>query len=85
MNQLPEVMELSDAELDLVTGGAPIVAGGLVNVALSDINIGILEGANIDVDISDNIRDVANNNNLSVGAIVQVLGGGAAIRQNQRQ
>lgn len=85
MIHLPEVFELSDSELDLVTGGAPLVAGGLVNVVLSDVNVDVLRAADINVDIIDDVtvRNVANNNNVSVGAIIQALGGGALLRQNQ--
>jgi hypothetical protein len=84
-------MELSDADLDAVTGGQAngraLAAGGLVNVALGAVNIDVLRNADIDIPISDviDIRDVANNNNVSVGAIIQVLGGGAAILQRQLQ
>ena len=82
---LVEPVELSDAELDQVTGGLAVAAGGLVNLALSTGNINVLNGANIDVLSGNNvtIQDIANHNNLSVGAIIQVLGGGAAILQRQ--
>ena len=81
---LLEPVELTDAELDLVTGGA-VITGGLVNVTLTGTNIDILNGLNLlnDVNIPVSIKDVANNNNVSVGAIIQLLGGGAAINQNQ--
>jgi hypothetical protein len=77
---LLEPVELTDAELDLVNGG---LQGGLVNVALKTGNIDILRNADIDVLSGNTIKDVANNNNLSVGAIIQLLGGGAAILQHQ--
>jgi hypothetical protein len=79
---LAEPVELTDAELDLVTGGA-LATGGLVNIALSDTNINLLNGFNIDVTAPITISNVANNNHVSVGAIIQVLGGGAAILQHQ--
>jgi hypothetical protein len=89
MYQLPEMVELSGAELDAVTGGQAqgraVAAGGLVNVALGAANVDVLRNADIDVDIIDDvtIRNVANNNNVSVGAIIQLLGGGAAIINRQ--
>ena len=80
MNALVAPVELTDGELDLVTGGA-IATGGLVNITLTGTNVEILNGLTL---LSGNtIKDVANNNNLSVGAIVQLLGGGAAILQHQ--
>jgi hypothetical protein len=80
---LVEPVELTDAELDLVTGGQSLVQGGLVNIGLNDTNIAVLSG--LTVNVNDSIKDIANNNNLSVGAIVQLLGGGAAILQRQAQ
>ena len=81
---LAEPTELMDAELDLVTGGLAVAAGGLVNLALSTGNIAILSNHGIDVTVGDvTIQNIANNNNLSVGAIIQLLGGGAAILQHQ--
>ena len=87
MTNFPEISQLSDAELDAVAGGQAVVSGGLVNVVLNDVNVDVLRNANINVDIIDDvtIRNIANNNNVSVGAIVQVLGGGAAILQRQLQ
>jgi hypothetical protein len=89
MDQLPEMVELSGAELDAVTGGqangVAVAAGGLVNVALGAANVDVLRNSNINVDIIDDItiRNVANNNNVSVGALIQVLGGGAAVITRQ--
>ena len=77
-NALIEPIELDDAELDLVTGGV-LVTGGLVNIILD--NISILNNNNVPI----TIKDLANNNNVSVGAIIQLLGGGAAILQHQAQ
>ena len=81
-----DIVELSDAELDLVAGGHG-VAGGLVNVVLTTDDITILQDAfnDIQIDVIDDvtIKNVANNNNISVGAIIQALGGGAAIVQRQ--
>jgi hypothetical protein len=81
---LLEPVELTDAELDLVTGGA-VLTGGLVNVTLTGTNVDILNGLNLlnDVTVPVSIRDVANNNNVSVGAIIQLLGGAAGIGQHQ--
>jgi hypothetical protein len=78
---------LVDAELDAVAGGQPLVAGGLVNVQLSLDNIDILRNADIDIidDVTVTLRDIANNNNVGVGAIIQVLGGPAAIVGRQTQ
>jgi hypothetical protein len=78
MNALVAPVELTDAELDAVTGGA-LVTGGLVNITLD--NISILDNNNVPI----TIKDLANNNNVSVGAIIQLLGGGAAILQHQAQ
>ncbi len=77
-NALIEPIELDDAELDLVTGGV-LVTGGLVNITLD--NISILNNNNVPI----TIKDLANNNNVSVGAIIQLLGGGAAILPHQAQ
>jgi len=78
MNALVAPVELTDAELDAVTGGA-LVTGGLVNITLD--NISILDNNNVPI----TIKDLANNNNVSVGAIIQLLGGCAAILQHQAQ
>ena len=81
---LLDPVELTDAELDLVTGGA-VLTGGLVNVTLTGTNVSVLDGLNLlnNVNVPINIRNVANANQVSVGAIIQLLGGGAAIGQNQ--
>lgn len=87
MTNLPEIMELSDAELDAVAGGQAAAGGGLVNLALNVENIDVLRQANINVDIIDDItiRNLVNNNNISVGALINVLGGPSAILQRQVQ
>ena len=91
MSDLPEMVELSGAELDAVTGGQPngvaTAAGGLVNVALAVGNIDILRNAQFDIidDVTVTLRDIANHNNVSVGALIQVLGGGAAVITRQLQ
>ncbi|MFL6934034.1 MAG: hypothetical protein ACJ8EJ_05235 [Xanthobacteraceae bacterium] len=87
MTNLPEMIPLTDAELDAVAGGQVAVAGGLVNVVLNGVNIDVLRNADINVDIIDDItiRNVANNNNVSVGALINVLGGPSAIIQRQTQ
>jgi hypothetical protein len=83
-NALIEPAQLADDELDLVTGGA-VVTGGLVNVTLTGTNVDILNGLNLlnNNNVPITIRNVANNNDVSVGAIIQLLGGGAAILQHQ--
>jgi len=83
MTHLPEITELSGADLDAVTGGAAVAAGGLVNVALNTGNIDILRGANIEVLDNFSIRDVASHNNISVGALINILGGPSAILTRQ--
>jgi hypothetical protein len=85
MTNLPEITELSDTELDAVAGGQAGAAGGLVNVALNVENIDILRNANIDVidDVTVTLRDIARNNNVGVGALINVLGGPSAILQRQ--
>jgi hypothetical protein len=91
MSQLPDMVELSGAELDAVTGGQAngnaVAAGGVVNVALGPTNVDVLRNANIDVidDVTVTLRDIANHNNVSVGALIRVLGGGAAIITRQLQ
>jgi len=77
-------VELTDGELDLVAAGA-VITGGLVNVTLTGTNVDILNGLNLlnNNNVPITIRNVANNNQLSVGAIIQRLGGGAAILQHQ--
>jgi len=87
MTNLPEMIPLTDADLDAVAGGQVAVAGGLVNVVLNDVNVDVLRNADINVDIIDDItiRNVANNNNISVGALINVLGGPSAIIQRQTQ
>ena len=84
---LREPVELTDSELDLVTGGQAGAAGGLVNLALNAENIDVASHAlqNANIVQGNTIKDIANNNNLSVGAVVQALGGGAAILQRQAQ
>ncbi|MBV8495001.1 MAG: hypothetical protein JO162_16155 [Alphaproteobacteria bacterium] len=73
-NTLITPIELTDAELDLVTGGQ-VVTGGLVNVTLSNVSILNHNYTNVTV------KDIANNLDLKVGAVIQLLGGPAAIRQ----
>ena len=77
-------VELTDGELDIVAAGA-VITGGLVNVTLTGTNVDILNGLNLlnNNNVPITIRNVANNNQLSVGAIIQLLGGGAAILQHQ--
>src|SRR5262245_32389787 len=87
MSELPE--ELSGAELDAVTGGqaigSPVAAGGLVNVAVGPTNVDVLRGADIDIIDDVTLRDIANNNNVGVGALVQVLGGTAGVITGEAQ
>jgi hypothetical protein len=82
---LAEPVELTDAELDMVTGGLA-VAGGLVNVPINitgnDVNL--LSQHGITVTVGDiTVRDIANNNNVAVGAVIQALGGVAGVAQRQ--
>ena len=81
------IYELNDTELDVVAAGAPLFVGGLVNVGVSDIailsnNPGLLSNFEVNV-LNDSIKDIAKNNNVGVGAIIQALGGVAAIRGAQ--
>jgi hypothetical protein len=87
MASVSEIVELSGQDLDAVAGGQSVVAGGLVNVVLNDVNIDVLRAADINVDIIDDItiRNVANNNNISVGALINVLGGPSAVITRQLQ
>ena len=81
---LPEAVELTDAELDLVTGGLA-VAGGLVNVPIniSQNDVDILSQGGIVVTVGDiTVKDIANNNNVGVGAVIQALGGVAGVVQH---
>ena len=84
MNALIAPVELTDAELDLVTGGA-VVTGGLVNVTLTGNNIQALNDLHLlnNVNVPITLRNVANGNQVGVGAIIQLLGGPAAILQHQ--
>lgn len=85
-NTLIAPVELTEAELDLVTGGA-VLTGGLVDVTLTGTNVDILGGAsflnNLTANVPVTVRNVANANQVSVGAIIQALGGGAGILQHQ--
>jgi hypothetical protein len=85
MNELMAPVELTDGELDLVTGGLALAAGGLVNLSLNTGNIDVLRNAfqNATILSGFTIQDVASHNNLNIGAIIQALGGGAAIQQRQ--
>jgi hypothetical protein len=85
MQNLPEITELSNAELDAVAGGQAAAAGGLVNIALNVENVDVLRNANIDVidDVTVTLRDIAQHNNVGVGALINVLGGPSAILQRQ--
>ncbi len=73
-------VELTNAELDAVAAGANAGAGagGLVALALA------AAVDNVDVDILNNnkvtVQNVANNNQVGAGVLINVLGGPAAIR-----
>jgi hypothetical protein len=87
VNRRAIIYELNDTELDVVAAGAPLFVGGLVNVGVSDIDIlsnnpGLLSNFEVNV-LNDSIKDIAKNNNVGVGAIIQALGGVAAIRGAQ--
>lgn len=80
---LLEPVELTDAELDMVTGGLAL-AGGLVNIPVnvSDNIVNVLSQHGIDVTVGDiTVKDIANNNHIGVGAVIQALGGVAGVRQ----
>jgi hypothetical protein len=91
MSQLPDMVELSGAELDAVAAGQNPLQTlgqiGLVNVGLQIGNL--LNGVDVDVSILDNnqvlVRNVANGNTIQVGAgaVVAILGGaaGGLVRQ----
>ena len=85
MSNVREIVELSGQDLDAVAGGKSVVSGGLVNVVLSDVNVDVLRAADINVDIIDDItiRNVANNNNIRVGALINLLGGPSAVITRQ--
>jgi len=78
---LMEPVELTDAELDMVTGGL-----GLVNIpiVLNQNDIDILNKANIlNVTVGDvTLKNIANNNHIGVGAVIQALGGVAGVLQH---
>jgi hypothetical protein len=79
---LAEPVELTEAELDLVTGG---LAGGLVNalVNITGNDVTVLSNHGIDVTIGDvTVKDIANNNHIGVGAVIQALGGVAGVLQH---
>jgi len=85
MEMTHAISELSGSELDAVAGGQALAAGGLVNLALNVENIDILRNANINVDVIDDVtlRNIANNNNVGVGALINILGGPSAILNRQ--
>jgi hypothetical protein len=89
MVQVCGVTELSEVELDMVAGGLAVAGPGLANVALnlSDIDIDVLRNADIDVidDVNVTLRNIANSNNVGVGAVIQLLGGVAGVRMRQTQ
>jgi hypothetical protein len=87
MTNLPKITELSDAELDAVAGGQALAAGGLANIALNVENVDILRNADIDIidDVNVTLRNIANNNNVGVGALINLLGGPSAILLRQQQ
>ena len=80
------IYELNDTELDVVAAGAPLFVGGsrqrrrerhrytFERSGTSEQLRGVL---------NDSIKDIAKNNNVGVGAIIQALGGVAAIRGAQ--
>jgi hypothetical protein len=79
---LLEPTELTDAELDLVTGS---LAGGLVNalVNITQNDVTVLSNHGIDVTVGDiTVKNIANNNQIGVGAVIQALGGVAGVLQH---
>jgi hypothetical protein len=89
MKNLPELTELSDADLDAVAGGQSVAAGGLANVAVNVEDVQILNGSlnNIEIidDVTVTIRDIAKHNNVGVGVLINALGGPSAILQRHTQ
>ena len=79
------IYELSDAELDAVSGGQAN-AGGLVAVAVDNVLDNSLNGISI---LNNNKVSVLNNSlngnktNVGAGVLVNLLGGPAAILGNQ--
>ena len=65
--------ELTDAELDAVSGGQPVIAGGLVNINGVPINVAILDNNQV------SLTNVLNNNRVQVGvgAAAAILSGAA--------
>ena len=80
---MTEMYELNDSELDAVAAGAGAVAGagGLAAIAAA-VAVG-----NVDVSILDNntvvVNNVANNNKVGLGVLINALGGPAAIISQQ--
>jgi hypothetical protein len=89
MTHLPEIVELSDAELDAVAGGQSAAAGGLANIAVNVEEVDILNDSlnNLEIidDVTVTIRDIAKHNNIGVGALINALGGPSAILQRHTQ
>jgi hypothetical protein len=85
MTDLVKPYELTDAELDVVAAGQArgvAFAAGLIAAAVgAGVNIeNIANNNNIDIDV-DALNNVLNGSNVTVGAIVNVLGGPAILRQ----
>jgi len=92
---MTEMYELSGAELDAVAAGAGAGAGagGLVAIAaavavdeinvlndsLNDNFVAVLSGNDVTV------KNIANNNNIGLGVLINALGGPAVIRSLQTQ
>jgi len=81
MTQLAEMVELSGAELDAVSGGVALAQGGLANVAVNVEDVEILTDRGIVVVVNDTLKDIANNNKIGVGVLANILGGPALLLQ----
>ena len=80
MTHLAEMVELSGAELDAVSGGVALAHGGLAGVAVNVGDVEILTDRGIVVNVNDTLKDIANNK-IGVGVLANILGGPAALLQ----
>jgi hypothetical protein len=56
-------------------------------INLTELDVSLLDQADIDVDVLNNVtvRDIANNNNIGLGLVIQALGGVAGVVGRQAQ